>query len=95
MDAAAEIGRNPVMSISTTRYRFSLGIMENDQATRDGTAEPGSRDQILRRVLRGQANTHFPSSSADHEQGSQPYCPVDPCSAMCNDYAYIHTYRWY
>ena len=34
--------------------------------TRDGTAEPVSRDQILRRE-RGQGNTHFPCS-ADHEQ---------------------------
>ena len=42
---------------------------------RDGTAEPVSRDQILRRK-RGQGNTYF-SYSADHEQDWQPY-PVDP-----------------
>ena len=35
--------------------------------TRDGTAEPVSRDQILRRE-REQGNINFPSS-ADHEQG--------------------------
>ena len=46
--------------------------------TRDGTAEPVSRDQILRHV-RGQGNTHFPCST-DHEQDWQPY-PVDPYSA--------------
>ena len=33
---------------------------------RDGTAEPVSRDQILRRE-RGQGEKHFPCS-ADHEQ---------------------------
>ena len=53
--------------------------------TRDGTAEPVSRDQILRRK-RGMGNIHFPYS-ADHEQDWQPY-PVDSYSCyMCN-----HTY---
>ena len=56
--------------------------------TRDGTAEPVSRDQILRHV-RGQGNIHFPCS-ADHEQDWQPY-PVDPYSAICNDHTYILT----
>ena len=55
--------------------------------TRDGTAEPVSRDQILRRA-RGQGNVHFPCS-ADHEQDWQPY-PVDPYSAICDDHTY-HT----
>ena len=50
--------------------------------TRDGTAEPVSRDQILRHV-RGQGNIHFPWS-ADHEQDWQPY-PVDTYSAICDD----------
>ena len=45
--------------------------------TRDGTAEPVSRDRILRRE-RGQGNINF-SCSADHEQDWQPY-PVDPYS---------------
>ena len=36
MDAAAEIGRNPVVS---KRTRFSLG-MEMSRLTRDGTTEP-------------------------------------------------------
>ena len=58
--------------------------------TRDGTAEPVSRDRILRRV-RGLGNIHFPCS-ADHEQDWQPY-PVDPYSAIiCDDHTYIHTY---
>ena len=56
--------------------------------TRDRTAELVSRAQVLRRV-RGQGNIHFPCS-ADHEQDWQPY-PVDPCSAICYDYTYIHT----
>ena len=53
--------------------------------TRDGTAEPVSRDQILRHA-RGQGNINFPCS-ADHKEGWQPY-PVDPC----DDHTYIHTY---
>ena len=57
--------------------------------TRDGTAEPVSRDKILRHA-RGQGNIHFPCS-ADHEQDWQPY-PVDPYSAICDDHTYIHTY---
>ena len=47
------------------------------------TAEPVSRDQILRHA-RGQVNIHFPCS-ADHEQDWQPY-PVDPYSAICGDH---------
>ena len=57
--------------------------------TRDGTAEPVSRNQILRHA-RGQGNICFPCS-ADHEQDWQPY-PVDPYSAICDDHTYIHTY---
>ena len=45
--------------------------------TRDGTAEPASRDQILGRE-RGQGNIHF-IGSADDEQDWQPY-PGDPFS---------------
>ena len=57
--------------------------------TRDGTAEPVSRDQIFRHA-QGQGNINFPCS-ADHEQDWQPY-PVDPYSAICDDHTYIHTY---
>ena len=53
--------------------------------TRDGTAEPASRNQILRRV-RGQEIIHF-LCSADHKQDWQPY-PVDPYSAICDDHTY-------
>ena len=55
--------------------------------TRDGTAEPVSRDQILRHEG-GQGNIHFPCS-ADHEHDWQPY-PVDPYSAIYDDHTYIH-----
>ena len=53
--------------------------------TRDGMAEPVSRDQILRRERR-QGNKCFPSS-ADPEQDWQPY-PVDPNSAISDDHTY-------
>ena len=62
---------------------------EMSRLTRDGTAEPVSRDQILRHA-RGQGNIIFPCS-ADHEQEWQPY-PVDPYSAICDDHTYIHIY---
>ena len=54
--------------------------------TRDGTAKPASRDQILRRE-REQGNGYFPCS-ADHEQDWQPY-PVDPYSCYMCDHTYI------
>ena len=55
---------------------------------RDGTAEPVSRDQILRRE-RGQGNIHF-LCSVDHVQEDwQPYA-VDPYS--CYICVVIHTY---
>ena len=53
MDAAAEFGRNPV-----SKHQFSLS-MRMSRLTRDGTAEPVSRDQILRHA-RGQGNIIFP-----------------------------------
>ena len=58
---------------------------EMSRLTRDGTAEPVSRDQILRHE-RGQGNIDFPSS-ADHMQDRQPY-PVDPCSCYMCDHTY-------
>ena len=57
---------------------------------RVGTAEPVSRDQILRHARR-QGNINFPCS-ADHEQDWQPY-PVDPYSAICDDHTYIQTLK--
>ena len=56
--------------------------MEISRLTRDGTAEPVSRDQILMRE-RGQGNVNFPCFT-DHEQDWQTY-PVDLYSCyMCN-----------
>ena len=80
MDAAAELERNPI-SLS----------MEMSRLTRDGSAEPVSRDQILRHA-RGQGNIYF-LCSADHPQDWRPY-PVDPYSATwmtIHTYTYIHT----
>ena len=51
--ALSELGRNPVSM-----------EMSSSKLTRGGTAEPVSRDQILRRE-RGQGNINFPCS-ADH-----------------------------
>ena len=84
MDAAAELGRNPV-----SKHQIQPEYGEMSKLTRDGTAEPVSRDQIIRHA-RGQGNLHFPCS-ADHEQDWQPY-PVDPYSAIWDDHTYIHTY---
>ena len=74
MDTAAELGRIPVST------RFSLS-MEMSRLTRDGTAEPVSQFQILRRE-RGQGNIHFPCS-AENEQDWQAY-RVDPYSLVFN-----------
>ena len=52
----------------------SARSMEMSKLTRDGTAEPVSRGQIIRRE-RGKRIFHFPCSAADHEQDWQP-CPV-------------------
>ena len=80
MDAAAELGRNPV-----SKHQIQPEYGEMSRLTRDGTAEPVSRDQILRHA-RGQGNIIFPCS-ADHEQDWQPY-PVDPYFAICDDHTY-------
>ena len=52
MDAAAGLGRNPV-----SKHQISLS-REMSKLTRDGAAEPVSRNQILRRE-RGQGNIDF------------------------------------
>ena len=67
MDAAAELGRNPV----------SKHQIQPEYGDEQAAAEPVSRDQIFRRE-RGQGNIHF-SCSPGHVQDWQPY-PVDPCS---------------
>ena len=63
------------LTLQHTYVRIVLR-MEMGKLMRDGTVEPVSRDQFLRRE-RGQGNIHFPCL-ADHEQDWQPYL-VDPC----------------
>ena len=53
---------------------------------RDETAEPASRDKIVRRE-RGQGDIFFPVQ-LDHVEDWQPY-PVDPYSCSMCDYTYI------
>ena len=88
MDAAAELGRNPV---SKHQIQPEYGDEQAD-AGRDGwTRLARPRVQILRHA-RGQGNIHFPCS-ADHEQDWQPY-PVDPHYAIkyvMTIYTYIHS----
>ena len=60
--------------------------MEMSRLTRDGTAEPVSRDQFLGREERGQGNVHFPCSP-DHVQDWQPSYP----SNLYYCYMYDHT----
>ena len=59
MDAAAEIGRNPV-----SKHHIHPEHRD-EQADAGRTAEPLSRDKRFRRE-RGQINIHFPCSD-DHE----------------------------
>ena len=67
---------------------FSLSV-EMSRLTRDGRAEPISRDQIPRHQ-RGQGNIKL-SCSADREQDWQPYL-VDTYSCYMCDHTYIQTY---
>ena len=57
--------------------------------TRDGTAEPVSRDQILR-LERGQGINRF-ACLADHEQDWQPH-PFEPYSIESAVHTYIYAY---
>ena len=59
--------------------------------TRDGTAEPVSRDQILRNE-RGQGSIHFPYPT-DHMQDWQPY-PFDSLSCYVFDLTYCTSLMW-
>ena len=76
-----KLERNPV-----SKHRIQPEPMEMERLTRNGTAEPVSRDQILRHEC-GQVNIYFPWS-ADHEQDRQS-CPVDPYSC-CNICVTMH-----
>ena len=84
MDAAAELGRNPV-----SKHQIGLS-MEISRLTRDGTAEPVSRDQILRHA-RGQGNIYFPCS-ADHEQDWHLTRLIHTLLYVMTIHTYIHIY---
>ena len=69
---------------------FIITYSRMSRLTRDGTAEPVSRDQILRRE-RGQGKKKK-NCLADHEQDWQPY-PVGPYPDESSaDYTYIIIY---
>ena len=84
MDAAAELGKNPVNKHQNQpKYEDEQADAGWDCRTR--LARPNSQART------GQGNIYFPCS-ADHVQDWQPY-PVDPYSAICDDHTYIHTYK--
>ena len=66
-------GEEPV-----SKHHISVWVWITNGLAWDGTVEPVSRDQIIRRE-RGQAKNMF-LCSVDHEQDWQPY-PVGPSSA--------------
>ena len=87
METVAESGKGGVES---RKYApDSAWVWRMSRLTRDGTAEPNSRDQTLRRE-RGTGKILF-SCSADHEQDWQPY-PVDAQSAKTDDHKHTHTH---
>ena len=87
---AAALGRNPV-SIST---RFSLS-MEMSRLTRDGTAEPVSRDQILRHEG-GQGNIHFfPVQLTTCRTGNLTRLIHSLATIYMCDHTYIHYIHTY
>ena len=57
MDAAAELGRNLV-----SKHQIQPEYGDEQRLTRDGTttAEPVSRDQVLRHERTGTGNNSFP-----------------------------------
>ena len=80
-------------ALTNQSSRFTLSSMEMSRLTRDGTAEPVSRDQILRHA-RGQGNTHFPYS-ADHEQDWHNLTRlIHTLLYICDDHKHIHIHCW-
>ena len=82
----------------------SAWSMEMSKLRRNGTAEPVSRGQILRRE-RGQRIVNFSCSAADHEQDWRP-CPVVKAvhtnivlhthtAVVTHTYIYIYIYAYY
>ena len=84
MDVVVESRRNPAFNQSDSAWVWRMSGL-----TRNRTAEPVSRDQILRRERR--RKIYF-SCSADHEQDWQPY-PVDPNFAVSDDHTVLYYCR--
>ena len=66
--------------------------MEMSRLTRDGTAEPVSRDQILRREQRGQEILIFPVQLTTSRIGNFTRLIYTPLATICDDDPYIHIY---
>ena len=80
MDAAAELGKNPVRK---HQIRPEYYVDEQADAGRDCRTRLASPNSFPGANERGrQGNINFPCS-ADHEQDWQPY-PVDPYSSCGN-----------
>ena len=71
--------------VSSTRFSLS---MEMSRLTRDGTAEPVSRDQILRHA-RGQGSIIFPVQLTTSRIGNLTRLILT--LAICDDHIYIQT----
>ena len=81
MDAAAELGRNPI-SNHQIQSEYEDEQADAGRDCRNRPARPNSQART------GTGGYSF-SCSADHEQDWQLY-PVDPYSARCDDHTYIH-----
>ena len=80
--ARGQLNREESVFFALSEIQSEYG---DEQADAGGTAEPVSRDQILRRE-REQVNIIFPRSG-NHEQDWQPY-PVDRYSYYMCDHTY-------
>ena len=85
MDAAAELGRNPV-----SKHQIQPEYGDGSRLTRDGTAEPVSRDQILRHA-RGQGNIIFPVQLTTSRIGNLTRL-IHTLLCVMTIHTYIHTY---
>ena len=94
MDAAAELGRNPV-----SKHQFSLS-MEMSRLTRDGTVEPVSQDQIFRRK-RGQEKfissvqlTTTRTGNLTRLMHTLPICDDHVCVCVLSSYLFWTSGLW-
>ena len=82
-------GKEEWSPVSKLQIQPGCGIMSG--LTRDGTVEPNSRDQTLRRE-QGQGKFRFPCL-ADHKQDRQPYL-VDAQSAESDDHTHTQYFNY-